>query len=357
MGMEQRLTADTRSAPPRTRLRPAALVQYQRSAAQPTSLPDDALLAEIAYGPTHRVDADPRRIVIGTPSIGARYRELWQVPGGQTECGWCGDIGFVTGGGYLFAHLLATESPGADLATVAHRAYRRLLDFVHQSPCRELLRVWNYVERINERDRGLERYQAFCKGRAEAFAEAGIAPQGFPAATAIGSQGAGLSVHLLAGNRRGTPLENPRQLSAYRYPPPYGPRPPSFARAMCFRGPRASRELAVSGTASIVGHVSMHPGDLDRQLPETLRNLDLLMAHARLPARQAGDPPLLLKVYLRNPQRLAEVAPVLEDWAGRPARIMFLQGDICRRELEIEVEAHCSTPPRAAAALRRLKQA
>ena len=30
----------------------------------------------------------------------------------------------------------------------------------------------------------------------------------------------------------GTPVENPRQVSAYRYPRQYGPQPPSFARAM-----------------------------------------------------------------------------------------------------------------------------
>ena len=362
MGMEQRLIASTGTAPrtakPRERRCPPTLVQYQPGAAHPGAPSDAALLAEVAYGPAHGVDtADPRRILIGTPPIGADNRELWYLPEGRTERGWSGNIGFATGGGYLLAHLLAYEAPDMNLAALTRQSYHRLLAFVRGSPCPHLLRVWNYVERINETQHGMERYQAFCKGRAEAFADAGISPHSFPAATAIGSPAAGLSVHLLAGSRPGTPLENPRQLSAYRYPPPYGPQPPSFARAMCFRGPRKSRELAISGTASIVGHVTMHPRDLGRQLRETIRNLDLLGDHARLSPRAPCDPPLLLKVYLRDPRRMPEVAPVLQAWAGQPVQMMFLRGDICRRELEIEIEAHTSTPHPPAARLRNVDHA
>jgi chorismate lyase/3-hydroxybenzoate synthase len=359
--MEQRLIAKARAVPrpqkPGDHRCRGSLIQHHPGTAQQLSLSDDSVLAEIRYGPEHRFDpADPRRIDVGTPPIGADGRELWHLPGGIADRGWCGNIGFAAGGGYLFAHILEHEAPDADLALVARRAYRQLLAFVRSSPCRQLLRIWNYVERINDHERGIERYQAFCKGRAEAFTEAGIHPRDFPAATAIGSRAAGLSVYLLASSRPGSPVENPRQLSAYRYPPPYGPRPPSFARAMCFRGPGSSRELAISGTASIVGHVTMHPWDLSRQVRETLRNLDLLADQARLSPRTRDDPPFLMKVYLRDPRRLAEVAPVLEAWAGQPAQMLFLQGDICRRELEIEIEAHCSMSPRPKARLRSAEQ-
>jgi chorismate lyase/3-hydroxybenzoate synthase len=323
---------------------PASMLAYRADAADDTAA-DGVLLADIGHGPTHRRSgADPRRIVIGTPPIGGCSRELWRLPAGPVTCGWSGDIGYVQGGDFLFAHVLVAEPAGADLAQLSRDAYGRLLAFVRGSPCPELLRMWNYLSRINEQEHGMERYQAFCKGRAQAFSEADIPAHRFPAATAIGSAAPGLSVHLLAGRRPGTPIENPRQVSAYDYPLPYGPRPPSFARAMCYAGPKGSRELAISGTASIVGHLTMHPKDLGRQLRETLRNLDMLADHARLAPRGPADPPLLLKVYLRDPRRLPEVAPALRQWAGPRSRIMYLQGAICRQALDIEIEAHGTTP-------------
>ena len=49
----------------------------------------------------------------------------------------------------------------------------------------------------------------------------------------------------------GTPVENPRQVSAYRYPREYGPQSPTFARALLPPSPRVP--LLLSGTASIDG--------------------------------------------------------------------------------------------------------
>ena len=63
------------------------------------------------------------------------------------------------------------------------------------------------------------------------------------------------------------PLENPRQLAAWRYPRQYGPRPPTFARAML--APDAVRlPLMLSGTGAVVGHASLQDDDLQAQLGE-----------------------------------------------------------------------------------------
>lgn len=306
---------------------------------------DHRLLADIGYGPRHqRSSSNPRRIVIGTPPIGGCNRERWRLSTGPVTSGWSGDIGYVHSGDYLFAHLLIDEPAGNDLAQLTRAAYGRLLAFVRDSQCPELLRIWNYLPGINEQERGLERYQAFCLGRFQAFNDADIPACKFPAATAIGSPAQGLSVHLLASRQPGTPIENPRQIRAYEYPLPYSPRPPSFARAMRYIGPQQSRELAISGTASIVGHVTMHPHNLGRQLHETLRNLDILREQGQGSLHGLSNPRLLLKVYLRDPGRLPEIAPRLLEWAGAQSRIMYLQGAICRRALEIEIEAHSSAP-------------
>ncbi|SDX06159.1 chorismate transformation enzyme, FkbO/Hyg5 family [Thiocapsa roseopersicina] len=303
---------------------------------------DGGLLADIRFGLHHDRDpADPRRIQIGTPPIaGSPRREVWRLPQTGTA-GWSGDIGYVCGGDFLFAHLLVQEPAGIDLSRLTERAYKQLLAVLRDTGFPHPLRIWNYMSRINDEELGLERYQAFCRGRARAFAEAAIPERCFPAATAIGCEAPGLSIHLLAGRGAGVPIGNPRQISAYRYPLPYGPRPPSFARALCYRGPCGTLELAISGTASIVGHITMHPGEPMRQTRETIRNLHSLVEQARIvPRRSDRGPPALLKVYLRDPERVREVNTLLRAWTRGRTEIMYLHGNICRRDLEIEIEGH-----------------
>ena len=321
------------------------MLDYYADTDGPQTVTDDEIIADIRFGHYHdRNQEDPKRIVIGVPTIGEIDREIWRLPGGPIKSGWQGDIGYVIGERFMFAHLLVEEGTGTDLIEVTKRAYQRLLRFVASSPCPELLRVWNYLTRINDCERGLERYQAFCKGRSQAYAEAGIQAPQFPAATAIGTFSPGLSIHLLSSCDPGTPIENPRQISAYKYPRPYGPMPPSFCRGIYFLGPQSQLELAISGTSSIIGHVTMHPGHLGRQLFETLRNLSSLSAPHNIAPVAATAPPLLLKIYLRDQARIAEITPPLHTWSGPGARIIYLQGEICRKELEIEIEAHCVVP-------------
>ena len=332
---------------PRTRLfgeAAAAMVQFTSSA----SASSNTLLADISYGTQHdRYADDPRRITIATPIIGnGLNREIWRLPAVH-ETGWVDEIGYALGQEFLFAHLLVSESSDTDIRRLTHQAYRRLLAFVGQSDCRHLLRIWNYLPHINAHERGMERYQAFCQGRAMALTDCAISERSFPAATAIGCDAKGLSVHLLAAKRKGTPIENPRQLSAYRYPFTYGPRPPSFARAMRYQGPQQTWEFAISGTASIVGHITMHPGDLKRQLLETIRNLEAVIDNTRIASQtRERRPPGLLKVYLRDPSSVQEVDAILRTWSGGNASIMYLQGDICRDALHIEIEGHDAIPRR-----------
>jgi chorismate lyase/3-hydroxybenzoate synthase len=309
---------------------------------------DGSVLADIRFGHRHDRDAaDPRRIRIATPPIGVTPdREVWRLPQTVTA-GWSGDVGYACGGDFLFAHLLLEGSAGTDLTRLTAQAYEQLLAFLRDAGFPHPLRIWNYMSRINDEEMGLERYQAFCRGRADAFAQAAIPERAFPAATAIGCEASGLSIHLLAGRGAGLPIGNPRQISAYRYPPAYGPRPPSFARALCYRGPYGALELTISGTASIVGHVTMHPGEPMRQTRETIRNLRSLVEHARIaPRRSDQGPPALLKVYLRDPNRVREIDTLLRAWTRGRSKIMYLHGTICRRDLEIEIEGHDSVSPR-----------
>ena len=153
----------------------------------------------------------------------------------------------------------------------------------------------------------------------------------------------GLVIYFLAGKQPGLQVENPRQVSAFRYPRQYGPKSPSFARATLV-GAGAGARLLVSGTASVVGHESLHVGDPQRQLGETLVNVDTLLAamrerhFAQVPNEAVR--PESLKLYLRNPADLAALEPQLARLRGAaPAPLLRLQGDVCRDDLLLEIEA------------------
>jgi enamine deaminase RidA (YjgF/YER057c/UK114 family) len=141
-------------------------------------------------------------------------------------------------------------------------------------------------------------------------------------------------------------IENPRQTSAYRYPPKFGIHSPSFSRA-CVLGESAGTNLFISGTASIVGHETIHPGDVSAQARETLANLDALLEEAN---RVVGTPrysldALKFKVYVRRPRDLDAIQRVLSASLRPAAPILYLQADVCREELLVEIEATGETAP------------
>jgi chorismate lyase/3-hydroxybenzoate synthase len=100
--------------------------------------------------------------------------------------------------------------------------------------------------------------------------------------------------------------------------------------------------LFVSGTASIVGHASAHPGDAVAQLDETLANLEALLDRARA-AGHEGAARLrsgsLLKVYVRAGVDAAAVERRLRECLGSDLGLLILEADICRSDLLVEIEA------------------
>ncbi len=235
---------------------------------------------------------------------------------------------------------LAVEETDGDIESAAACAYERLLVAVRPSDHPYLLRLWNYFAAINRGDGDQERYRRFCVGRARAVD--GMFNDPPPAATAIGTHAepGRLQVVALCSRAPALALENPRQTPAWQYPREHGPVAPGFSRGAVLDADGPAPRLLVSGTASIVGHVSQHVGDVAEQLRESLRNLDALMAQA---AEKCGRRFLpagceALRVYLRRPADLASAQAVMAA-SGIPAeRISYLRGDICRRELDVELE-------------------
>ena len=225
--------------------------------------------------------------------------------------------------------------------------YQRLL---RRAAGRHLCRVWNYVPAINGStgQPPLENYRRFCRARAQSFeAEWGAAfTARLPAASAVGGEPGRLLVVFATSEAVPIALENPEQVPAYEYPIEHGPRPPSFSRALRVRG--TDREwVFISGTAAIKGHHTVAPGQLQPQIDCMLHNLALIGLAAQvgddLGAAQGWH--RSFKVYLRQAEDLPIARQHLQEQLLRePDETVWLQADICRSDLVIEVEATLHRP-------------
>ena len=303
-------------------------------------LADKRVLAVIRFGPTtRRHRRDPRLITVGLVEIrGQETIEVWRGTTPAVQVGTAGAIHFAHDDGVLFACLLVDEQPYPTLERATYDAYRRLRQFFQRSGYPFLPRVWNYLPRINTECGGLERYQAFCLGRHRALSvHARDFESTLPAACAIGTQSPGLLIYALGCKQPGRQIENPRQTSAFHYPRQYGPRSPSFSRAVLQQWGNAESHLYISGTASIVGHVTQHSQDPVAQGKEICVNLETLIANAN---GYLSTPLELtsLKVYSRHAHGLRALEDLISQRFGSYLPTLFLHGDICRSDLLVEIE-------------------
>jgi enamine deaminase RidA (YjgF/YER057c/UK114 family) len=221
-------------------------------------------------------------------------------------------------------------------------AYREIFAVLEHTEHRHLIRIWNYLPEINCEADGDERYRHFNSARQMVFRDSGRTQFcTVPAACALGSPaGSPISIYFLAARRPPKMIENPRQTSAYHYPPKFGRHSPMFSRA-CVLNESAGTSLFVSGTASIVGHETIHPGDVAAQTQETMANITALVHETN---RVVGSPRysldrLKFKVYVRQPSDLPAIEGVLAESLQPTTPIVYLRADVCREDLLVEIEA------------------
>ena len=272
--------------------------------------------------------------------------EIWRASGRLTS-GQSDDVHFRHDEEFVFGTVSVPETrfeaiaDKTPLQQATESAYGQIFKQLDALAFPYPLRFWNYVPRINEHSHDLERYQQFNIGRQEAFLAHERDVQGdLPAACALGLQHGPLSVAFLAGRTPPQSIENPRQVSAFEYPQQYGPRSPSFARANLV-STQCGELLLVSGTASILGHATVHPGDVAAQTRETVKNIEAVVAQANQISRcghfeLSG---LACRVYVRHPGDLGTIRHELELALGESLKAVYLQADICRSDLLLEIEA------------------
>lgn len=297
---------------------------------------DSRVLACVLHRPDAAASDDPRYIRVHLPLLHGPAAEVWTstapVRTGEEQ-----GIRYAENGQVLFGHVHVPESELAHTDRALFHAYIHIESLLRRHGYPAWLRVWNYVSKINEGEGDQERYRQFVLGRHNALSLKPGFEKELPAATAIGQDGEGMLVYFLAGRAPGVQIENPRQISAFHYPRQYGPRGPSFSRAMLVPW-SDKRELLISGTASVVGHETLHVGQPMQQLEESLVNMRIVQDQAG-----RGWQPQSCRLYVRNAADAGPALARLESEFPR-GRIVVLRGDICRADLSLEIEATYTAP-------------
>lgn len=270
-------------------------------------------------------------------SLGKPFRSA--ISKGSISSGSKGAIQYRFDNDLLFGVICVPELASLQHATEA--AYREVFALMEELDYPHVYRFWNYMADINGETNGLERYRQFNVGRKDAYLACNDETDNqLPAACALGLVDGPLTIAFLSGRQVAVAIENPRQVNAYEYPEEYGPRTPSFSRATLLNTEQ-NAILFISGTASIVGHQTLHPLDVVAQTRETLVNLEVVIAEANrtLGKREFDLQNIYFRVYIRHASDLTLVRGEMERYLGGAVKAVYIQADICRQELLLEIEA------------------
>ena len=211
----------------------------------------------------------------------------------------------------------------------------------------DIVRQWNYIERITHMDEGGQHYQLFNDARSHFYNSCKWA-NGYPAATGIGTQAGGVVVTFDAirdSAEQTTAIDNPLQISAHAYSQQVlinstdkHKTTPKFERARHIGG--AKPMIHISGTAAIRGEESCDEGIVG-QTALTMENIDHLTSVENQRASGVENPSKMeyatLRVYIKHRHNLHDAEQWMTvNYPNTPA--LYLWADICREELLIEIE-------------------
>jgi chorismate lyase/3-hydroxybenzoate synthase len=256
------------------------------------------------------------------------------------------------------AYLSIDASFHEDTVEVAtEKAYRDLFHELERLGMHPL-RIWNYMPDINagadEQGNGTsERYKQFNAGRYAAWKACDPDFSEVCAATGIGNAKPynAVDITCLATKYPVVHLDNPNQVPFLKYDTERFGVQPCSRRGTVHCTPEGL-EVYISGTASITGQENRfagdnEPKDVRLQTQQTLENIQALISQENL-ATYLGDQYQIpkyslsdlqaVRVYIRNEEDLPVIQEELEAAGISQDQIMYLQGDICRRPLDVEIE-------------------
>lgn len=211
----------------------------------------------------------------------------------------------------------------------------------------DIVRQWNYLERITDIAHGNQCYQDFNDVRTLFYASSAW-ESGYPAATGIGTQYGGILIdfNAVSGEVDIVPLDNDWQRAAHVYSDEVlishredtEKGTPKFERGKSVSD-RRQEVIYISGTAAIRGEESVTTGDVLSQTEITLENIQHLIGleEGRENWLEHSGKLGLLRVYLKNEEDAPAVKADLDKLCP-DLPIAYLYADVCREELLIEIE-------------------
>lgn len=259
----------------------------------------------------------------------------------------------------IIANGLGETGYGSDTGTSARKAFELMYNILlaENMSFDHIVRQWNYIGNILHKSSSdnklFQRYQAFNEVRYEYY-QRYRSVKGFPAATGIGMNYDGVLIDFIAvddcRDMQILSIFNPHQINPYAYEQKVlvgdlissqeKKHPPMFDRAklLIYGG---NSLLYVSGTASIVGQETIGRGDIREQLEVTIENIRALSSTENI-SRYNGFIDRLkykwIRVYIKYPDDFELVKAVCRKSFGDIPAI-YLQADICRDDLLVEIEA------------------
>ncbi len=335
------------------------VVQQTVFLADMTELPACKEVIDAFHGPDRPATTFVPQRLLGGPSVGI---EAWALTSreGTIQIDRDGDVVRARHDGLEWIHVgdvRPCEGPSA-----VHRQVTCVLGGLRGrlktagSSFEQVLRTWLYLGDIVGPEGPTQRYKELNRARSDLYDKidflAGLKPpslpgRAFPASTGIGADGrdflaAALALRTDRTDVRATPLENPRQVSAFDYAERYSPKSPLFSRALALSwGENAL--LFISGTASITRSETRHVGDPAAQTHETLDNIEALVSPENL--QQHGllgfganlDELAVGRVYVKWPAHEQAVRAACEArLPGVP--LIYTCADVCRPDLLVEIE-------------------
>ena len=238
----------------------------------------------------------------------------------------------------------------SDCKLNAEKAFDELVETFEEAqfPLNSIVRQWNYLEDILGFDGEEQRYQEFNNVRSNAYGKA-FEQSGYPAATGIGMSHGGVIIEYVAIKSKEVytqPIENPDQISAHQYTEEVLvgeacnlKTTPKFERARYFRY-RNKKMLFISGTASIIGELTVGVSDAAKQTEVTIQNMQRLYSDevlAALPDNASKPKFGHARVYVKNRKDYVGIHKVVKEKFGE-LPVVYILADICRDDLLVEIE-------------------
>jgi len=259
----------------------------------------------------------------------------------------------------LYCCGIGTDCPFHDTgesAVFAFNSLQKILETEGMS-MNNIVRQWNFIGNILEQNNGHQNYQVFNEVRHDYYQRFRTIPW-YPSATGIGMMSDGVLIDIFAlrsdDHNVVIPLDNPNQVRAYEYGQevlagqPVKPglkNSPKFERAILLLK-KNDPTLFISGTASIIGQVTLGKGDVEKQTRITIENIRRLADPLTVSGiDDAGRPCNLtfrnVRVYIKYLKDFDLVRDICSSHFGEiPA--VYLLSDICRDDLLMEIEAELS---------------